>query len=63
LFLVRADGAERRDVEIVPGVSHLLVAAVVDEAGAEHALVVAIEDVRTIVGAAAQHRPVVPREP
>jgi hypothetical protein len=35
--------AERRDVVVVPGVSHLLVAAVVDEAGAEHALVVKIE--------------------
>src|SRR3569832_706228 len=35
--------AERRDVEIVPGAAHLLVAAVVDEIGTEDAAIVAEE--------------------
>src|SRR5437879_734513 len=38
--------AERSDVEIVPCVSHLLVAAVVDEVGAEDAVALADERVR-----------------
>src|SRR5215510_13195474 len=33
--------AERRDVEVVPGAPHLLVAAVVDEVGAEHLVAIA----------------------
>src|SRR4051812_26096799 len=28
--------AERRDVEVIPGAAHLLVAAIVDEVGAKH---------------------------
>src|SRR5205823_7258607 len=39
---------ERRDVEVVPSVSHLLVAAVIDEVGAEHAVAVADERVRSV---------------
>src|SRR5262245_65557535 len=38
---------ERRDVEIVPGASHLLVSAVVDDVGTEH--LVAIADARVAV--------------
>src|SRR3954454_12068244 len=40
--------AERRDVEVVPGPAHLLVAAVVDEIGAEHAVAVTVEHVRSV---------------
>src|SRR5947199_3168149 len=39
---------KRSDVEVVPGVPHLLVAAVVDEVGAEHAVAVADEGVGTV---------------
>src|SRR5438105_15799592 len=39
---------ERSDVEVVPGVSHLLVAAVVDEVGSEHVIAVADERVRAV---------------
>src|SRR5438477_11099837 len=39
---------ERSDVEVVPGVSHLLVAAVVDEVGAEQAVAIADEHVRAM---------------
>src|SRR5439155_24605667 len=39
---------KRSDVEVVPGVSHLLVAAVVDEVGSEHAVAVADERVRAV---------------
>src|SRR5207245_1428845 len=39
---------ERSDIEVVPGVSHLLVAAVVDEVGAEQAFAVADERVRAM---------------
>src|SRR5438067_12408585 len=39
---------ERSDIEVVPGVSHLLVAAVVDEVGAEQAVAVADERVRAM---------------
>src|SRR5205823_7477862 len=39
---------ERSDVEVVPSVSHLLVAAVVDEVGTEHAVAVADERVRAV---------------
>src|ERR1043166_5985916 len=39
---------ERSDVEIVPGTSHLLVAAVVDEIGPEHPLTIADERVRAV---------------
>src|SRR3546814_16093773 len=40
--------AQRRDVEVVPGAPHLLVAAVVDEIGAEHAVAIAVEHVRAV---------------
>src|SRR4029453_17042254 len=40
--------SECRDVEIVPGTAHLLVAAVVDEVGAEHLFAVADEGVRAV---------------
>src|SRR6185312_3723556 len=40
--------AERRDVEVVPGAAQLLVAAVVEEVGAEYAVAIAVEDVRTV---------------
>src|SRR5688500_15858098 len=43
--LPRLLASERRDVEIVPGTSHLLVAAAVDEVGAEDAPAVADEHV------------------
>src|SRR5213082_3616609 len=39
---------ERSDIEVVPGIPHLLVAAVVDEVGAEHAVAVADERVRAV---------------
>src|SRR6266550_5162879 len=39
---------ERGQVEVAPGASHRLVAAVVDEVGAEHALAVADERVRAV---------------
>src|SRR5258705_8934141 len=39
---------ERSDVEIVPGAPHLLVAAVVDEVGAEHLVAIADERVRAV---------------
>src|SRR5262245_4332126 len=39
---------ERRDVEIVPGAPHLLVAAVVDEVGAEDLVLVTDERVRAV---------------
>src|SRR2546430_4149491 len=39
---------ERSDVEVVPGIPHLLVAAVVDEVGAEYAVAVAYERVRSV---------------
>src|SRR5205809_6336336 len=39
---------ERSDVEVVPAVSHLLVAAVVDEVGSEHVIAVADERVRAM---------------
>src|SRR5438132_12753069 len=39
---------ERRDIEVVPGIPHLLVAAVVDEAGAEQAVAVADERARAM---------------
>src|SRR2546429_3263841 len=39
---------ERSDVEVVPGVSHLFVAAVVDEVGSEHVIAVADERVRAV---------------
>ena len=44
----RPPAAQRRDVEVVPGAPHLLVAAVVDEVGAEHAVAVAVEHVRAM---------------
>src|SRR3546814_20606485 len=37
--------AQRRDVEVVPGAPHLLVAAVVDEVGSEHTVAVAEEPI------------------
>src|SRR4051812_31193934 len=40
--------AERRDVEIVPGAAHLLVAAALDEIGAEDAVAVAKEHVGAV---------------
>src|SRR4051812_3146922 len=40
--------AERRDVEIVPGAAHLLVAAALDEVGAEDAVAVAVEHVGAV---------------
>src|SRR4030095_14204421 len=39
---------ERSDVEIVPGAPHLLVAAVVDEVGAEHVIALAGERGRAV---------------
>src|SRR5947207_4601754 len=39
---------ERSDVEVVPSAPHLLVAAVVDEIGAEHVIAVADERVRAM---------------
>src|SRR5216110_4108543 len=39
---------ERSDVQVVPSVPHLLVAAVVDEVGAEYAVAVAYERVRAV---------------
>src|SRR6266436_9041208 len=39
---------ERSDVEVVPCIPHLLVAAVVDEVGAEHIVAVAGERVRAV---------------
>src|SRR5438094_3623555 len=39
---------ERSDVEVVPSVPHLLVAAVVDEVGAKHIVAVADERVRAV---------------
>src|SRR5947208_16459975 len=39
---------EGSDVEIAPGVPHLLIAAVVDEVGAEHAVALAYERVRAV---------------
>src|SRR4030095_11527896 len=39
---------ERRDVEIVPGAPHLLVAAVVDEVGAEDLVTVADKRIRAV---------------
>src|SRR5438046_9641936 len=39
---------ERSDIEVGPGVSHLLVTPVVDEVGAEHAVTVADERVRAM---------------
>src|SRR5439155_19176959 len=39
---------ERSDIEVVPGIPHLLVAAVVDEVGAEHLVAVADERVRAM---------------
>src|SRR2546429_6044860 len=39
---------ERSDVQVVPSVPHLLVAAVVDEVGAEYAVAVADERVRSV---------------
>src|SRR5882724_4629618 len=39
---------KRSDVEVVPSVSHLLVAAGVDEVGSEHAVAVADERVRAV---------------
>src|SRR5205807_1055079 len=40
--------SERSNVEVVPSVSHLLIAAVVDEVGAEHAVAIADERVRAV---------------
>src|SRR5688500_5613303 len=40
--------AERGEVEIVPGVAHLLIAAVLHEVRAEHAIVIADERVRAM---------------
>jgi len=39
---------ERGDVEVAPGAAHRLVAAVVDEVGAEHAVTIADERVRAV---------------
>src|SRR5207247_3428123 len=39
---------ERSDVQVVPGIAHLLVAAVVDEVRAEYAVAVAYERVRSV---------------
>src|SRR5438105_9911216 len=39
---------ERSDVEIVPSVPHLLIAALVDEVGAEHIVAIADERVRAV---------------
>src|SRR5262249_23637854 len=40
--------SERGDVEIVPGVPHLLVASVIDEVSAEHVFAIADERVRAV---------------
>src|SRR4029077_6559052 len=40
--------AKRSNVEVVPGVSHLLVAAIIDEVRAEYAVAVADESVRAM---------------
>src|SRR5438552_10207775 len=39
---------ERSDVEVVPGAPHLLVAAIVDEVGSEHAVALVDERVGTV---------------
>src|SRR5205823_6668089 len=39
---------ERSDVEVVPGVPHLLIAAVIDEVASKHAVAVADERVRAV---------------
>src|SRR6266702_8523956 len=40
--------AEWRDVEVVPGATHLLVAAALDQIGAEDSVAVAVEHVRPV---------------